>query len=422
MAFVIKFIKGVRNHWKKSTFLAIALAYGTNYTNEYYQTQKLMLEYCKQAKTYGEQTIPVAQDLRNITVILNPNANRRKATKLFESYCSPILHLAGICITLIQTQSEGHAKTLVEELKQTDAIIIAGGDGTLSEVVTGLMRRPDNNDMLNTCPIGILPLGRSNTFASALFPAGETLKTVTALADAAMAVVKENTKMVDVMKIEVIADDESSNKPVYAVGELEWGAYRDAHAKRDKYWYFGSLRNYVTYIFNGYKSGLSWDCVADIKYSPPCEGCQNCYVKTEAPTTNKRWWSSFTLSQQKPNVLASEKDYSNILNESCAQLHQKQITTSDFVLKTSTLDNNRTSQLNLTLGPSSLSYFDFVSQGWQFEKGESRKIEENIKLKQIEILPKVDENKELWFSIDQEDYEVKPVKITLLPKKLKVFC
>lgn len=37
MAFVIKFVKGVRNHWKKSTFAVIALSYGANYTKEYYQ-------------------------------------------------------------------------------------------------------------------------------------------------------------------------------------------------------------------------------------------------------------------------------------------------------------------------------------------------------------------------------------------------
>lgn len=37
MAFVIKFAKGVRNHWKKSTFAAIAIIYGCNYAKDSYE-------------------------------------------------------------------------------------------------------------------------------------------------------------------------------------------------------------------------------------------------------------------------------------------------------------------------------------------------------------------------------------------------
>lgn len=33
---------------------------------------------------------------------------------------------------------------------------------------------------------------------------------------------------------------------------MEWGAFRDAYMKQDKYWYLGPLRKYATYIFNGY--------------------------------------------------------------------------------------------------------------------------------------------------------------------------
>lgn len=40
-------------------------------------------------------------------------------------------------VDVIQTTSEGHAKEIVETLRGTEAIIVAGGDGTLSETVTG---------------------------------------------------------------------------------------------------------------------------------------------------------------------------------------------------------------------------------------------------------------------------------------------
>lgn len=42
-----------------------------------------------------------------------------------------------------QTDYEGQAKKLMELMEQTDILIVAGGDGTVQEVITGLLRRPD---------------------------------------------------------------------------------------------------------------------------------------------------------------------------------------------------------------------------------------------------------------------------------------
>lgn len=99
-----------------------------------------MRSYCEAATKYGHEKILPSENPRLVTVILNPSANKRKAIKQFEKYCAPILNLAGICVDIVQTESEGHAKTLVEKLDPCDAIVVAGGDGTLSEVVTGVLR------------------------------------------------------------------------------------------------------------------------------------------------------------------------------------------------------------------------------------------------------------------------------------------
>lgn len=97
----------------------------------------------------------------------------------------------------------------------------------------------------------MLPLGKSNTIARSFFPGGNHLQNVRSLGDASMAVIQEVTKPVDVMKIEVLDETEEQRKPIYAVSGIQWGAYRDAQAKKDKYWYLGPLRNYATYLFNG---------------------------------------------------------------------------------------------------------------------------------------------------------------------------
>lgn len=71
-----------------------------------------------------------------------------------------------------------------------------------------------------------------------------------------------------------------------------------------------------------------------------------------------------------------------------------------------------------------MDYLDFVRQGWRTEQGQEREIKNTIEARQIEIHPSEisDEKKESWFSIDKEDFEVKPVRVTLLPKFINMFC
>lgn len=58
--------------------------------------------------------------------------------KQFEQYCAPILNLGGLSIDIVKTEHEGHARRYVEELETLpQAILCAGGDGTLCEIVTG---------------------------------------------------------------------------------------------------------------------------------------------------------------------------------------------------------------------------------------------------------------------------------------------
>lgn len=154
MLLVVKFAKTVRNNWKKSVFFSGVVTYGVIYTKNYIETQDLMRLYCQKAAKFGKQPLPLHINPRHITVILNPSANKRKANEEFEKYCAPLLHLAGITVEIKKTESEGHAKTIIEEIGGTDAIVIAGGDGTLSEVVTGLLRK--TNDKTSNIPLGKL--------------------------------------------------------------------------------------------------------------------------------------------------------------------------------------------------------------------------------------------------------------------------
>ena len=66
-------------------------------------------------------------------------------------------------VTLHSTQFKGQAKNIIENLPEGyDRIICAGGDGTLDEVVSGVMARKDK------LPIGYIPAGSTNDFAVSL--------------------------------------------------------------------------------------------------------------------------------------------------------------------------------------------------------------------------------------------------------------
>ncbi len=59
-----------------------------------------------------------------------------------------------------------------------DAVVAAGGDGTLNEVVNGVCRLPPGQ----RCAVGVIPLGTANDFANAFFPAGAAPAEALALA------------------------------------------------------------------------------------------------------------------------------------------------------------------------------------------------------------------------------------------------
>lgn len=74
-----------------------------------------------------------------------------------------IMVKASYDVTIYTTQSQGDAIQKVEkEAKNFDRIICSGGDGTLDEVVTGLIQSGVD------IPVGYIPAGSTNDFANSL--------------------------------------------------------------------------------------------------------------------------------------------------------------------------------------------------------------------------------------------------------------
>ncbi|XP_046813636.1 acylglycerol kinase, mitochondrial isoform X2 [Vespa crabro] len=406
MARMLKFLQTIRNNWKKSTFGAVALSYGVSYSKESYDTQQLMRQYCEDIVKYGDEPCPTTMKPRHVTVILNPAAKNRKAKKLFKNYCEPLLHLAGIAVTIVQTESTSHTRSVVENLDTpTDAIIVAGGDGTLSDVITG----------------------ETNTVSCALNPwRFDDLLEVREMTEATMTIIKGNHKFIDIIEVYSLKENpENELKPVYAAGTIEWGAWQDAYIQRNKYFLGKTLRKYATYIFNGYKDNLNWNCNGLLRYTKPCTGCSHCYKNSnidQSTHTNKRWWHAFV---PKKATFTSDMviDYSKITNENCGVFYEIPISTTDLYIKTSTIDNaelHNHSSLKIQLGPKDIDYISFVNEGWRRINGSRTLINSSFEAKDIELYP--EKNDERVFYIDNEEFELTAIRMKLLPQCIKIFC
>ena len=100
--------------------------------------------------------------MKKMLFIMNPFAGMRRANR----YLSDILTLfnrADYEVITYMTAGPGDAIQVVANYAPTmDLIVCCGGDGTLNETITGIIRAGA------TCPIGYIPAGSTNDFASSL--------------------------------------------------------------------------------------------------------------------------------------------------------------------------------------------------------------------------------------------------------------
>jgi diacylglycerol kinase (ATP) len=98
-------------------------------------------------------------------VILNPYSARWKAGER-QSEVAAALHDAGIEHSISLSESPGHATVLALEAVRAgfNPILAAGGDGTLSEVINGILTAEHGRDAV----FGIIPVGTANDLADNL--------------------------------------------------------------------------------------------------------------------------------------------------------------------------------------------------------------------------------------------------------------
>ncbi len=126
--------------------------------------------------------------MNSIRLILNPVAGNGRGRKELE-HILKLIHSYGIAVDLVLTEYHEHAIEIAErtDCAPYDAIIVAGGDGTVYQVINGLMKKPVGERI----PLGIIPIGTGN--AGAWDTAG-----VRTVGKAVEIIAAGNTRMVDV--------------------------------------------------------------------------------------------------------------------------------------------------------------------------------------------------------------------------------
>lgn len=100
--------------------------------------------------------------MKKMLFIMNPFAGQKKANRHLPDILS-VFCQAGYDITVHMTGGTGDATAAAQRLGgQVDLVVCCGGDGTLNETITGLLRADFHT------PIGYIPAGSTNDFAASL--------------------------------------------------------------------------------------------------------------------------------------------------------------------------------------------------------------------------------------------------------------
>lgn len=100
-------------------------------------------------------------------VIYNPNAGRGRARAIWPRVLEA-LREAGVAFDAVATKGPLDAMTLAAKAhEEHSSVVCAGGDGTVHEVVNGLMRASAGGE---TLPMGLVPLGSGDDFAKMIPP------------------------------------------------------------------------------------------------------------------------------------------------------------------------------------------------------------------------------------------------------------
>ncbi|MCK4577263.1 MAG: hypothetical protein KAU50_00645 [Candidatus Marinimicrobia bacterium] len=157
---------------------------------------------------------------------MNPYGGKKKGPALMRQI-KPVFDAAGIELDIIESEYHRHAWGIIQGMdpKRVDGIAGIGGDGTLHELVNGLLSRADGAQI----PIGMVAGGSGNSFM-------ESLKCLDPI-DAAQRMTAGHSRPIDVASVSL-----GGEKTVYSCNIVGWGLVTDIMITADKFRWMGGAQ------------------------------------------------------------------------------------------------------------------------------------------------------------------------------------
>ncbi|MBT5709034.1 diacylglycerol kinase family lipid kinase [bacterium] len=164
-------------------------------------------------------------------VLVNPHGGTGTGSKILERI-KPIFAATNKRLQVYVTERAGHAAELASQLDLSgcEGLCLIGGDGTIHEVINGLMSRGSPNAV----PLGLIPGGTGNTVLQH-FGCSDPI-------EAAKRIVKGRTQLFDIARV-------TTNSEVsYCANVIGWGAFADINEIAESWRRLGPSRYSIAAI------------------------------------------------------------------------------------------------------------------------------------------------------------------------------
>ena len=180
---------------------------------------------------FTNQKLEEIYSIKKVHIVVNPFAGKKKGKEI-SSLISKELTQTKIDNVIYFTDYVNHAEEIVSgiDFQEGDALMSVGGDGTLSEIITGLLAREDN--FSKNIPISIVPSGSGNSQANDM--------EITDYLDAMQRLLNGNIRKIDVGKVKFMS--EGSEKVRFSHNLVGWGLGVDANIMAENMRFLGPIR------------------------------------------------------------------------------------------------------------------------------------------------------------------------------------
>ena len=170
--------------------------------------------------------------MKKYYLLVNPIGGHKRGLEIYEKV-KHIFSSAGTNITVLHTEYAGHAFDFANTLDFVgyDGLCAIGGDGTMYELINGMLKRHDKHKI----PIGLITGGTGNSFMHDL----KCLDPV----EAANRIIDGKSRRIDIFSCK------TDDKLFYGFNILGWGIPTDANLLADKMRWIGSQRYNIASIF-----------------------------------------------------------------------------------------------------------------------------------------------------------------------------